>query len=77
MSDQIVLNRLLADELHKRGLIPKDCASVEILTRPDGALKIRYEVFVRASGLAKVAEAMKACADRYAESDNTSGKVEP
>lgn len=61
--------RALADELHKRGMLPPHCQKVEIIVGVNTVLYMRYEVAVEADDLAKVADAMKTVAESQQADD--------
>lgn len=49
--------RSLAKRLTEQGLLPPNCGKVELLIPPDGALTLRYEVYVTDEDLAKLGTA--------------------
>lgn len=53
------LGKLLADE----GLLPKECANIEILTPADDIMQIRYTVNVTGEDLPKIARAFATLAE--------------
>jgi hypothetical protein len=61
----LIHGRKVGDALIDVGLIPKHCASVEILTPADGPLQIRYTVNVPDKDLSKLAKAFQALADQF------------
>ncbi len=65
----LMTNRRIADELMKRDLLPKDGRLIEVSIGVSGATVIRYERFVGAEEVAKVAEALRAAADSLLSED--------
>lgn len=58
MSRTIIGGFELGRLLHKEGMVPEECANIELLTPADGALQLRYTVNVRPEDLPKIARAL-------------------
>lgn len=58
-----MLSREVTQALVDHGIVPPDCARVELVMPADGAFILRYEVFVTADGLTKLAAAFMAMAE--------------
>jgi hypothetical protein len=66
---QVLSNRQISALLVKRGLVPDNCRSAEVLIDPTGPLIIRYEVFVDAEHLAAVAEVLREVAAEHIQAN--------
>lgn len=53
----IISNRSVGSVLVKRGLVPNNCYNAEILIAVNGAMSIRYEVYVTGDDLLKLSDA--------------------
>ena len=71
MSDEssIVNTRRIEKQLIDRGLLPSGCRLIEVSMKPNTALVLRYEVFVRNDQLGLFADALKAAAVEAAADD--------
>jgi hypothetical protein len=51
-------NRRITEHLLEQGLVPANCRTADLHFEPDGAVVLRYEVFVTDDDLAKLQRAI-------------------
>ena len=54
----------LGEELAKEGLVPEECASIELLTPADGVVQLRYTINLTPDKMLKFAAALHRVAEK-------------
>jgi len=68
------ISRPIFERLQKRGLIPPNCANLELLIPPNAAMTLRYEVFLTEKECDALGEAFTEMANESREREEHAAK---